>query len=239
MDYYPIYLKRLNRYGKDYKTRMQTQREKVFESLLNKSIYRIDFDYNNKVHPATFEKYKQDDTRTLHYLLTRVDLDIPNGTILMLPDSNGAKEPWMVYYLERIVSSGYNRYIMLRMTHFITWKDRKGNKQESWAYMYGQENNMLKDELKSRSRSNTLYTENLKTSFFILPLNPNINKDDYLEIGIGDLLEAYRVTGYDRQSSEGVEYVTIDPVYIRDKTPAPKPMPEDNPEDYFWLIGED
>lgn len=239
MEYYPIYLKRLNRYGKDYKTRVQTQREKVFESLLNKSVYRIDFDYNEEVHPATFEKYKQDDTRTLHYLLTRIDLDIPNGTILMLPDSNGVREPWMVYYLERIVSSGYNRYIMLRMTHFITWKDRKGNKQESWAYMYGQENNMLKDELKSRSRSNTLYTENLKTSFFILPLNANINKDDYLEVGEGDLLEAYRVTGYDRQSSEGVEYVTIDPVYVRDKTPAPKPMPEDKPEDYFWLIGED
>lgn len=239
MEYYPIYLKRLNRYGKDYKTRVQTQREKVFESLLNKSVYRIDFDYNEEVHPATFEKYKQDDTRTLHYLLTRIDLDIPNGTILMLPDSNGVREPWMVYYLERIVSSGYNRYIMLRMTHFITWKDRKGNKQESWAYMYGQENNMLKDDLKSRSRSNTLYTENLKTSFFILPLNSSINKDDYLEVGEGDLLEAYRVTGYDRQSSEGVEYVTIDPVYVRDKTPAPKPMPEDKPEDYFWLIGED
>ncbi len=239
MEYYPIYLKRLNRYGKDYKTRVQTQREKVFESLLNKSVYRIDFEYNEEVHPATFEKYKQDETRTLHYLLTRIDLDIPNGTILMLPDSNGTIEPWMVYYLERIVSSGYNRYIMLRMTHLITWKDRKGNKQESWAYMYGQENNMLKDELKSRSRSNTLYTENLKTSFFILPLNSNINKDDYLEVGEGDLLEAYRVTGYDRQSSEGVEYVTIDPVYVRDKTPAPKPMPEDKPEDYFWLIGED
>lgn len=239
MEYYPIYLKRLNRYGEDYKTRIQTQREKVFESLLNKSVYRIDFDYNEEVHPATFEKYKQDETRTLHYLLTRIDLDIPSGTILMLPDSNGTREPWMVYYLERIVSSGYNRYIMLRMTHFIIWKDRKGNSQESWAYMYGQENNMLKDELKSRSRSNTLYTENLKTSFFILPLNANINKDDYLEVGEGDLLEAYRVTGYDRQSSEGVEYVTIDPVYVRDKTPAPKPMPEDKPEDYFWLIGED
>jgi hypothetical protein len=42
---------------------------------------------------------------------------------------------------------------------------------------------MLKDELKSRSRMDTLYTENLKSSFFIMPVNPNIKKDDYLIIG--------------------------------------------------------
>jgi hypothetical protein len=63
--------------------------------------------------------------------------------------------------------------------------------------MYGQEDNMLKDELKSRSRSSTLYTENLKSSFFILPTTEYIRKDDYLEIGEGKLKEAYRVTGYD------------------------------------------
>ncbi len=243
MDYYSVYLKRLNRYGKDYETRIQTQREELFERLLNKSIYRIDFVYKRQVHPGTFEKYKQDNTRTLHYLLTRLDLDIPNGTVLMLPKDASHKkedlEPWMVYYLEKIPTSGYNRYIMLRMTHLIKWKDRQGKEQSSWAYMYGQENNMLKDELKSRSRSTTLYTENLKTSFFIMPLTPYIRKDDYIEVGEGDMLEAYVVTGYDRQSSEGVEYVTIDPVYIRDKSPIPKPLPEDDQQDFFWLLGED
>ena len=36
------------------------------------------------------------------------------------------------------------------------------------------------------------------------------------------LKEAYRVTGYDIQSTAGVEYVTVDPVYLRDETPTPK-----------------
>jgi hypothetical protein len=88
--------------------------------------------------------------------------------------------------------------------------------------MYGQQDNMLKDELRSRSRMDTLYTENLKTSFFIMPLNEKIRKDDYLEVGEGALREAYRVTGYDIQSTPGVEYVTVDPVYIRDLGPMPK-----------------
>jgi hypothetical protein len=63
--------------------------------------------------------------------------------------------------------------------------------------MYGQQDNMLKDELRSRSRMDTLYTENLKLSFFIMPANEFIRRDDYLEIGEGALKEAYRVTGYD------------------------------------------
>ena len=103
--------------------------------------------------------------------------------------------------------------------------------------MYGQQDNMLKDELRSRSRMDTLYTENLKTSFFIMPLNEKIRKDDYLEVGEGALREAYRVTGYDIQSTPGVEYVTVDPVYIRDLGPMPKQKAEDDPADFFWLNG--
>jgi hypothetical protein len=88
--------------------------------------------------------------------------------------------------------------------------------------MYGQEDNMIKDELRSRSRMDTLYGENLKSSFFIMPTNEFLRKDDYLEIGQGVLREAFRVTGYDIHSTPGVEYVTVDPVYLRDHTPAPK-----------------
>ena len=220
--YYDIYLKRLNRYGNDYQTRTQNKRERDFENYLLKSVYRIEFEYDTKINPATFERYKQDETETLHYLLTRVDVNIPNGTVLMLPNKDDELKPWMVYYLEAIKASGYNRYVVLKMTHFLNWKDREGNSRSSWAYMYGQEDNMLKDELQSRSRSDARYTENLKGSFFVLPTNEYLRKDDYLEVGEGALKEGYRVTGYDIQSTPGVEYVSVDPVYLRDHTPAPE-----------------
>lgn len=240
MSYYDeVYLKRLNRYGLDYQSRIQTQRERLFENLLLKSLYRVDFEYNNEEVPGVFERYKQDETETLHYLLTRTSMNIPNGTILQIPNKDGELKPWMVYYLEHINASGYNRYIMLKMSHFITWKARDGQEYSTWAYMYGQENNMLKDELRSRSRMDVLYTENLKLSFFVMPLNEHIRKDDYLVVGRDTpLQEAYVVTGYDIQSSEGIEYVSIDPVYLRDESPNPQPEPEDNPDDYFWLEGE-
>ena len=235
--YYDIYLKRLNRYGNDYQTRTQNKRERDFENYLLKSVYRIEFEYDTKINPATFERYKQDETETLHYLLTRVDVNIPNGTVLMLPNKDDELKPWMVYYLEAIKASGYNRYVVLKMTHFLNWKDREGNSRSSWAYMYGQEDNMLKDELQSRSRSDARYTENLKGSFFVLPTNEHLRKDDYLEVGEGALKEGYRVTGYDIQSTPGVEYVTIDPIYLYDNSPAPEKQEGDNEKDYFWLEG--
>jgi len=45
--------------------------------------------------------------------------------------------PWMVYYLEDSGAKGYNRYIMLRMTHYLEWKDRDKIDRWSYAYMYG------------------------------------------------------------------------------------------------------
>ena len=230
-----VYLKRLNRYGLNYQSRIQTQREKQFELLLMKSVYRIDFDYNEKVEPGLLERYKQDETETRAYLLTRINLNIPTGTILQLPDKDMNLVPWMIYWLENIKASGYNRYVVLKMTHTITWTARDGLQYSTLAYFYGQEDNMLKDEIRSRSRMDTIYAENLKLSFFVIPTNENLNRDDYFEIGEGKLLEAYRVTGYDRQSTPGVEYVSVDPIYEYDKTPKPEQTPEDDPNDFYWL----
>lgn len=238
MGYYDeIYLKRLNRYGLDYQSRVRNQREKLFENYLSKTIYRVDFKFNDEDIVGSLERYKQDDTQTLQYLLTKLDVIIPSGTIIEITNDNGLTNRWMIYWLEEIKASGYNRYVVLKMTHFLKWRDRSGNLQQTWAYMYGQEDNMLKDEIRSRSRMDVLYTENLKMSFFVIPTNEFMKKDDYLEIGEGALKEAYRVTGYDIQSTPGVEYVTVDPVYERDKSPIPEQQPGDNPDDFFWFNG--
>lgn len=236
--YDDIYLKRLNRYGLDYQSRVQNQRERNFEGKLLKSIYRVDFEYNGEMHPATLERYKQDETQLLQYLLTRVNLNLPNGTILMIPDKDEIETPWMVYWLESIKASGYNRYIVLKMTHYLTWRDRDKNVQNSWAYMFGQQSAALRDTLQS-SNVGVVYGENQKENSLILPQNIYLNRDDYIEIGEGKLKEAYVVTGYDIQSTPGVEYVTLDPVYLRDATPAPQQTPYDSTEDFYWLNGGD
>lgn len=238
MAYYDeIYNLRLNRYGLDYQSRIQNKREKEFQLYLEKTVYRVEFIYNSNTVVGSFEKYKQDETKTLHYLLVNTSVNIAPGTVLQIPDKDNVNEPWMVYYLEDMKASGYNRYIMLRMTHYLTWTSREGTVKNTYAYMYGQEDNMLKDELKSRSRMDTIYAENLKGSFFVCPRNQYIKKDDYFIVGTSPFQEYYRVTGYDIQSSEGVEYVTVDPVYQYDLTPPPTKQAGDKDSDFFWFNG--
>ena len=235
--YFDIYKLRLNRFGLDYQSRVQGQREFLFEDYLLKTLYRVEFWFKDQLCPGSLERYKQDETETMAYLLTRIDLNMPNGTVIETRNQKGKISHWMVFYLEEIHASGYNRYIMLKMTHFLTWRARDKQTYTSWAYLYGQEDNMLKDELKSRSRMDALYTENLKSNFFIMPTTAKVRKDDYFIIGEGELEEYYRVTGYDIQSTPGVMFVTIDPVYEFDLTPAPEPTEEDKAEEFFWITG--
>lgn len=237
MSYFDVYRKRLNRFGNDYQSRIQGAREYNFDLYLLKTVYRVDFEFGHCHHAGSLERYKQTDTKTLQYLLTKIDLNIPSGTVLWLTDKDGVEQPWMIYYLENIKASGYNRYIVLKMTHHLTWTDRSGTVREAWAYLYGQEDNMLKDEIRSRSRMDAIYAENLKSSFFITAANPYIRKDDYFIVGEKPLQEYFRVTGYDLQSTEGVEYVTIDPIYEFDLSKAPEQKSDDDESDFFWLNG--
>ena len=237
MSYFDIYLQRLNRFGNDYQSRIQGEREKLFDLYLLKSIYRVDFIYNNQHYAGSLEKNKQDNSETKQYLLTQIDLNIPNGTVLKLTDKDNIEQPWMIYYLENIKASGYNRYIVLKMTHLLNWTARDGTEQQSWAYMYGQEDNMLKNEIRSRSRMDTVYEENLKLSFFVMPVNSNLKIDDYFVVGEKPLQEYYRVTGFDIQSTPGVQFVSVDPIYEFDQTPPPNKEPGDNDSDFFWFNG--
>lgn len=45
------------------------------------------------------------------------------------------------------------------------------------------------------------------------------------------------VTEFDINSTPGINYVTVDPVPIRDITETPIQKEEDKKEDFFWLQG--
>jgi hypothetical protein len=98
--YESVYLKRLNRYGLDYQSRVQTQRERDFDNYLYKTIYRIDFEFNGELIPGSLERNKQDYSETQAFLLTRLNVNIPNGTVLMIHSRNETVTPWMVWWLE-------------------------------------------------------------------------------------------------------------------------------------------
>ena len=217
MDYIEVYKRRLNRYGLDYQSRIQGQRDRNFDDYLLKSIYRVDFWYNDTFTPATLERYKQDYTETQCYLLTQRDVEVPSGTILMIESKDGSTKPWMVWWKEEIEASGYNKYVVLKMTHLFTWRDAEKVQHEQWAYFSGPGNVNMLDVLKSQS-AEAIYKENNNLYMFVTSYNDSIKRDIYFEIPYESTITAYVITGTDVNSTPGVMYVTADSSYIRDKS---------------------
>ena len=236
MEYLDIYRRRLNRYGLDYQSRIQGQRERDFDNYLLKSIYRVDFWYDNIYIPATLERYKQDYTETSCYLLTRRDVEIPNGTVLTIESQDGKQQQWMVWWLEHIEASGYNRYVVLRMTHLLTWRDQDGRAHEQWAYFSGPGTSTISDTLKSAS-GEAIYKENNNLYLFITSYNKTLCRDTYFENRQEETNSGYVISDVDFTSTPGVAYVSVDPSYIRNETRSAELGKTGNSAQNDWFSG--
>ena len=233
--YESVYQKRLNRYGLDYQSRIQAQRERDFDNYLYKTIYRVDFKFEGKLIPGSLERYKQDYSETQGYLLTQIDVKIPNGTVLNIESRDGLITPWMVWWLEQIEASGYNRYVVLKMTHYLKWK--VGEEEiEQWGFFSGPGASTIADTVRS-STGKPIYRENNNLHLFITPQNETIGRDLYLEVVQGNITQGYVVTDFDINSTPGINYVSVDPVPVRDKSSTPNRNENDKQEDFFWLQG--
>lgn len=235
-DYYEnVYKKRLNRYGLDFQSRIQGQRERNFEDYLYKTIYRVDFEFEGRMHPGSLEQSKQSYSETEGFLLTRRDLKIPNGTILEIKSLDGAAAHWMVWWLEYVEANGYNKYLVLKMTHTLTWKTN-GVECSQMGYLQGPGAKAISDTIKSGSGA-PIYKENNNLHLFITSYNKDLVRDVYFEVRQKETRQGYVITEFDVNSTPGVSYVSVDPVQLREENIIPTKTPEDREEDFYWLNG--
>ena len=237
---YDIYYKRLNRYGYDYQSRIQSERERNFDNYLLKSVYRVDFRYNGEVYEGTLERNTEDVTQTTSYLLTRTRDTIPGGTILFIPGFKGERLiPWLVWYQLEREAKGYNKYMMLKMNYNLVWRDNNGEEYNQWVYFRGLSTEPIRDKVRSTTRVNSTYLESTNLHMFITQFNPNLQRDNYFEIEKDGVTLAYWITEIDMVSTPGVMYCSVDQRHKIDFTPAPAQTPQDNPDDFYWLTGEE
>lgn len=230
MSYFDIYKKRMNRYGDNATDRLEKGRQQNFEKFLYQSPHYTKFQYKEKEVECVFEPSSQDETKTVMHVLCRVGEKFNPGDIVTI-----CSKRYMFWYWDERQDSGYNRWNVIKLSQYIEWLNEDGSTWSNEAYIFSQQTNMLKNELKSRSRSATLYLENLKLDFMIMPSDKNLEIGSYLVIKIDDMSRAERVTGIDFLSTPGVMYVSMDPTIERDLTPPPEKKPEDDDNDYFWL----
>lgn len=229
MNYYEeVYKKRLNRFGDNLQSRVQGQRVSDFDHYKMRSTYRVEFYDGEEEIVGVLEPNKQDESETSQWLLVDLDKKYDNGTIFEIGD-----KVWMIMYLYETQSKGYNKYLVLKMTHFITWKNRAGETQESWAYFFGKMDRIIYDVIRSTAR-NPNYQDPNKETHLIMPKTLELKRQDYIEIdGAG-----YYVTGYDYNSTPGVEYFSLKESYLRTESEYnPEEDSSSNDSDAFWLTG--
>jgi len=253
MSYYEdIYKKRLSRFGDTPTGRLEEGRRANFEKFLYSSPHYLTFVYKpdteeERTVECVFEPRKQNETKIMMDILCRVGEVFEVGDIVTI---NGKR--YMFWWWDQRQDSGYNRWVVVELTTTVTFINEDGYTWTTEAYIYSQEDNMLKNELKSRSRSATLYLENLKLEFMLMPTPDRVATVDFhgntttkspLEIGAYCELQYakadhyWRVTGYDTISTPGIAYVSVDPTINRDLTPPPTQQPGDDPDDFFWFGG--
>ena len=230
MSYFDIYKKRMNRYGNNATDRLEKGRQQNFEKFLHQSPHYTKFQYKDKEVECVFEPSSQDETKTVMHVLCRVGEKFNPGDIVTI-----CGKRYMFWYWDERQDSGYNRWNVIKLSQRIEWLNEDGSTWSNEAYIFSQQTNMLKNELKSRSRSATLYLENLKLDFMIMPSDKNLEIGSYLVIKINDMSRAERVTGIDFLSTPGVMYVSMDPTIERDLTKTPEKTDEDEDNDFFWL----
>ncbi len=230
MSYFDIYKKRMNRYGDNATDRLEKGRQQNFEKFLHQSPHYTKFQYKDKEVECVFEPSSQDETKTVMHVLCRVGEKFNPGDIVTI-----CGKRYMFWYWDERQDSGYNRWNVIKLSQCIEWLNEDGSTWSNEAYIFSQQTNMLKNELKSRSRSATLYLENLKLDFMIMPSDKNLEIGSYLVIKIDDMSRAERVTGIDFLSTPGVMYVSMDPTIERDLTKTPEKTDEDEDNDFFWL----
>jgi hypothetical protein len=141
------------------------------------------------------ERYKQDYTETQCYLLTRITDVIPNGTILTVVSRDGEESLWMIWWLEEIEASGYNRYVVLRMTNYLGW-ETEGTMYHQWGYFSGPGTSTISDTVKS-STSVPLYRERTNLYMFVMPYAADLKKESYLEVTYEQHTLSFVVTDID------------------------------------------
>lgn len=239
MSYYEtVYQKRLQRNGQYPNERLIKGREKNFNRFLYSSPHYVQFHYqeegkSKRLVEGVLEPFRQNQSKVLMHLLCRVEENFNAGDIVQITYRNRSSH-YMFYYWDERHDSGYNRWCLIKLNQKISWVNNDNEKYFSRAYVYSQEDNMLQNEIQSRSRFATRYLENSKLDFMILPMNKNIEIGSYLIVKVGEIERAEKVVGFDPLSTPGVYYVSMDPVPKRDLTKMPEPQEKDNIEDFFW-----
>lgn len=229
MSYYnTVYKARLNRVGTNPQERINYQRKKKFEMFLKKSPYKAVFQFNGKDQMGVLKPNTQNEFEAVQFLLTKIEIAIPNGTILEITNSNKVIENWLVFWQKTTKASGYNKYYVLRLNNTVSWNDKS-----ILAFLSTNNPTGLQDRMVNKS-TGTVVNENDNKYYCVVSAIIPIFKNTEIITMVNDEKLQFNVIGRDIVSTSGIQYLTLDPVHIKEQNGDS--LSKEN-EEILWIGG--
>ena len=209
-----VYLKRINRFGKNIQERIQGKKEYDFNFFKEKSPNKVNvYENNNLISDGVLQNKTNSEKEVIDYLLVDKDIDFPDGTILKTEQFvDLKKQKWLIFHLDEYVSIGYNRYQLVELDRTIEWID-DGIIYSEDVHFTGSGANLRDKSIISKFtiqfNFSAIFLPN-KILNLIMRTNPNFKKGTRLLIND----EVWKVSGIDKISVPGVSYVTMEEDYI-------------------------
>lgn len=230
MNYYTdVYLRKLNRFGTTLQERIVNKKEYDFNNFVKKSPNRVTVFDQDKKFEGVLQSKTYDEIETVNYFLTYKSITIPSGTILKILD---IKDPnvatyWIVICKDNFVSSGYDRYTVVKLDREIRWITDEGYLFKALVHISGSGANARDKRITSEFKIVEQSVAYLPTQTLTITAKDNPQIKRGVRINIKDKI--WRISGVDNISNDGVSYITLEQDYedeIRDKTTHIENEPE-------------
>lgn len=222
MGYYTdVYLRKLNRFGNNLQERIVNKKEYDFNNFVKKSPNRVVVYDQDKKFEGVLQSKTYNEIETVDYFLTYKSINISSGTILKIIDIKDKDKStyWIVICKDNFVSSGYDRYTVIKLDREIRWITDEGYLFKALVHISGAGANARDKRITSSYKIVKESVSYLPTQTLTITMKDNPQIKRGIRINIKDKI--WKISGVENISNDGVCYVTLEQDYedeLRDKS---------------------
>lgn len=215
MSYYEdVYLARLNKNGTSRQERIQGAKEYRFEKFLEKSVHRVSFTSNYQNYIGSLQPAEGDEKDVLSYMLTPTNVVLPTGSVLDVTTLQQDRQYWIVTYIDKNKTHGYNKYKVYLLDRVMKWWDSDKIEHETQVALSSSKDTNVQDIFKVMMRE-PVHREAHNLSNIIMAYDEKLKQDCYCLLDGSP--RAFIVSGFDCETVPGVQYVTLEITMERDQ----------------------
>lgn len=215
MNYYKnVYLRRVNRFGRNLQERIINKKEYDFHNFVKKSPNRVTVFIQDYQFEGVLQTKTYDEIETIDYFLTYKSIPISNGAILKIQSINEIDQYsyWIIVAKDNFTSAGYNRYTVIKLDREIRWITSEGLIYKALAHISGSGSGGTNRRLVSATKIVNESVVYMPNQVLTVTMQDHEEIKRGIRINIGS--QVWKISGFDNITNEGVSYVTLEQDYF-------------------------